>query len=125
MICIILVATFFIIEDMKENVCLNSVKKVNSFLNRNGFSKLTDSCQKLSVQSKEECNEYDQKMSNKFTDINLERELDNCETYINNTKVNFHLEEKETPLAFSILTHKDAVQLSRFESKYTEKISGF
>ena len=106
---IISIPPIFIVKNIKENVCINSVRRVKSFLKRN------ISCPKLKVQSREECNEYDDKMFNKVTDSNLELELENCQAYINSTKVNYHLEEEKTPLAFSILAHRDAVQLSRLD----------
>ena len=109
---IILLPTAFIIKKVNEKVCIESVQEVNDILlYKSGFSNRT--CKKLHVKTATECNQYDEKMFKEHSDSHLELELDNCFSYINNTKVKFNTEEKKTPLAFSILTHTDAVQLSR------------
>ena len=107
---IFLIMTVFIFIRGKQNKCINSVRKVNYILEKSGLSR---TCDKLKFKSSSECNEYDSEMLKSHSDSNLEHELQHCPSYINNTKVNFHPEEKTFPLSFSILAHRDAVQFSR------------
>ena len=107
---ILLFMTIFIFIRRKQNKCIDSVGKVNNILEKSGFDR---TCDKLKLKSSSECNDYDNEMLKRHSDSNLERELEHCPSYINNTKVHFHPEEKNYPLSFSILAHKDAVQFSR------------
>ena len=107
---IVLIMTILILIRRKENKCIDSVRKVNNILERSGFAR---TCDKLKLKSSSECNKYDDEMLQRHSDSYLERELEHCPSYINNTKVNFHPEEKHYPLSFSILAHKDPVQFSR------------
>lgn len=107
---ILLFITIFIFIRRKQNKCIDSVRKVNNILEKSGLSR---TCDKLKLKSSPECYEYDNEMLKRHSDSNLERELEHCPSYINNTKVHFHQEETNYPLSFSILAHKDAVQFSR------------
>ena len=105
-----LIMTITILVWRKQYQCIDSVRKVNNLLEKNGFRK---TCDKLKLKSLSDCNKYDKEMLKRHSSSNLKRELDHCPSYINNTKVSFHPEEKNYPLSFSILAHKDAVQFSR------------
>ena len=107
---IALIMTILILIRKKQNKCIDSVRKVNNILDKSDFAR---TCDKLKLKSSSECNEYDNEMLQRHSHSYLERQLEDCPSYINNTKVHFHPEEKNYPLSFSILAHKDAVQFSR------------
>ena len=109
----VILLTLLIVKRIKQSDYINSVEKVNDILQRRGSTHWADRCAKLKVKTKEECNEYDMAMSARHTDVHLSRQLEDCSAYITHTRVSFHPGEKKTPLAFSILAHRDAVQLSR------------
>lgn len=107
---ILLIMTILILIRRKQHKCIDSVRKVNNILEKGGFAR---TCDKLKLKSVSECNKYDDEMVKRHSHSYLESQLEDCPSYINNTKVHFHPEEKNYPLSFSILAHKDPVQFSR------------
>ena len=94
-----------------ENYCINTVTQVNSELRAAGYN---TSCPILKVTSAAECNTRRQNDIVTSSQDFLDGRLEACSNYIKDTTVPFHEEEKDHPLAFSILAHKDPYQFAKY-----------
>ena len=98
----------------REYSCINTVSQVNRELQAAGFNK---TCPILQVTSAADCNARRQHdLVNSAQDF-LDGQLDACSNYIKDTAVPFNDEEKDHPLAFSILAHKDASQFAKYNNR--------
>ena len=94
----------------REYSCINTVSQVNRELTAAGLNR---TCPILQVTSAADCNakrQYDLVTSSQDF---LDGQLGACSNYIKDTAVSFHDEEKDHPLAFSILAHKDPAQFAK------------
>lgn len=96
-----------------KHECINTVIAVNEDLDKKGRHTM---CQKQQLKSADECNSFQEDSKLKSKDEYLDLQLNDCAGYIEDTKVDSEDIEKETPLAFSLLAHKDANQLSKLIS---------
>ena len=94
----------------REYSCINTIDQVNRELLAAGFNK---SCPILQVTSAADCNIRRQFDIMTSSQDYLEGQLDACSNYIKDTSVPFQEEEKEHPLSFSILAHKDPSQFAK------------
>ena len=102
----VLVVAIVVCVEIFFNSCLGVVEEVNSELLRLGLNK---TCAKLRIQSQEDCDEFESRNRNQ----DFESDFQNCEMFIEKSKVNYHEEEKQYPMAFSILAHRDLVHLTK------------
>lgn len=94
----------------RQSSCISAVTTINRELQNAGFNK---SCPILQVTSAKECStkqQYDRVISSEDF---LDGQLAVCSNYIKDTWVPYKDEEKEHPLAFSILAHKDPAQFAK------------
>eukprot|EP00092_Neocalanus_flemingeri_P004033 GFUD01004341.1.p1 GENE.GFUD01004341.1~~GFUD01004341.1.p1 ORF type:complete len:406 (-),score=130.77 GFUD01004341.1:4-1221(-) len=106
--------TMMILRYRSKQECFATVTAVNDDLEKKGLHTM---CKKQQVKSAEECNVFQEDSKLKSRDEYLDLQLDDCARYIEDTKVEYNeVKEKETPLAFSIMAHKDANQLSKLIS---------
>jgi len=90
-----------------HNSCWNSVLQVRHHLG-------SSPCSALRVTSSEQCRAYKAAVASRSTDAHLFTELDECSAYLNsNTEPEWSEEEKNLPLAFAILDHRDGAQLAK------------
>ena len=94
----------------REYSCITTVTQVNTELRAAGYN---ISCPILQVSSAAECNTRRQNDLVTSSQDFLDGRLEACSNYIKDTEVNFHEEEKDHPLAFSILAHKDSHQFAK------------
>ena len=113
---LVMILTLTILSYRSKHQCINSVKNVNKVLTKKGVKKM---CEKQQVKSADECIAFEEASKLKSKNEYLDLQLNDCPKYIKDTKVDYsesEVEEKETPLAFSLLAHKDANQLSKLLS---------
>ena len=107
----LLIFTVFLVCLYKAKFsCVQTITEVNEKFKRLGFN---GSCAKLTLGSAHDCDDYEKRTRKLQSEEFLDHQLDSCQSYIEQTKVNFHEEEKQYPLAFSILAHKDPVHFSK------------
>ena len=94
----------------REYSCITTVTQVNTELRATGYN---ISCPILQVSSAAECNTRRQNDLVTSSQDFLDGRLEACSNYIKDTAVTFHEEEKDHPLAFSILAHKDPHQFAK------------
>ena len=102
----VLIVSIVLCVEIFFNSCLGVVEEVNSELLRLGLNK---TCAKLKIHSQQDCDEFESRNRNQ----DFETDFQNCEMFIEKTKVNYHEEEKQYPMAFSILAHRDLVHLTK------------
>ena len=94
----------------REYSCITTVTQVNTELRAAGYN---ISCPILQVTSAAECNIRRQNDLVTSSQDFLDGQLEACSNYIKDTAVPFHEKEKDHPLAFSILAHKDPHQFAK------------
>ena len=110
----VIMLTVMILRYRSNNDCITTVRAVNDDLDKQGLHTM---CKKQQVKTAEECNSFQEDSKIKSKDEHLDLQLDDCFGYIEDTKVEYNkIIERETPLAFSIMSHKDANQLSKLIS---------
>ena len=114
---LILLLIFFLLMLMKyktENACIIAVKGVNADLTNLAMYK---QCEKQKQNTAKSCNAYEEKSKARSTEDYLDSKLDNCHQYIQDTRVPYNSQyEAQIPLAFSLVAHKDGVNLSKLLS---------
>merc|ERR1719233_1236269 len=114
MTVLVMMLVLTILTYRSKHHCINTVNTVNDVLNKKGLKRM---CDKQKVKTADECMLFEEEAKFKSTDEHLHLQLNDCHRYVEDMKVDFsEAKEKETPLAFSILAHKDAIQLSKLLS---------
>ena len=108
--CVIVIILLILVTRAREYSCINTVNQVNRELQAAGINK---SCPILQVTSSAECNTMRHLDLVTSSQDYLDGQLDACSNYIKDTSVPFQEEEKEHPLSFSILAHKDPSQFAK------------
>ena len=109
-VSVLVIVLLILCSRAREHSCINTVDQVNRELLAAGFNK---SCPILQVTSAADCNIRRQFDIVTSSQDYLDGQLDACSNYIKDTSVPFQKEEKEHPLSFSILAHKDPSQFAK------------
>jgi len=106
--------TMALVSYKAKHKCIRDVNSVNEEFEKFGLDK---KCEKLQLNSAEECNAFEENSKMTSSEEYLDLQLDDCAQYIENTKVKHtSINEKDLPLAFSLIAHRDASQLSKLIS---------
>lgn len=114
MTVLVMMLVLTILSYRAKHHCINTVITVNDVLGKKGLKRM---CEKQKLKTADECVLFEEDAKMKSKDEYLDLQLNDCHKYVEDIKVDIsEAKEKETPLAFSILAHKDAIQLSKLLS---------